>query len=158
MAEESSVNIQYSWAERIARDLYRLDDLNGLCRSGNFHFLSEFEAGISSLVDYTSSSIDTADYEAPNNHKDVSQRGKLQKHIDTKLEEARNDIEKYMRMMNNNGIPEIAKRQILSRRGREIHQRLRGVLRDVIKELDDNGVLRYIKMNPKEVLKNQWLN
>jgi len=151
---ESSVNIQFFWTTEIGNYLSKINQFNSFCYRGGYNFLVDLKSELATLVDFIAANIDTIkqDVQEVDGKKVIFEK----EYIDTRLSDIELMLRKFKMLEDNKNIPLKNKMFLINKRGFEIHQKLKEVYRILMQELENNRILRYIKMDVKEMARQQW--
>ena len=145
-SEESSTNIQYGWAERVAKNINLISDCDYQCCEKNYVFLSKMYSAIRTCVNYTSCFIDTD--KLFRKEDEPEEPG-----IAYRLEKVREEIDKFERFGLSFGLES---ERMKRNRGKKIHNELTKIYELLMEELKHHGILQYIKLNLKDVARKNW--
>ena len=143
---ESSQNIQYQWANEIARMLSAINFYNNLVEEGHYENVSRMFSYIVTLTDYVVANIDVGEVKGSGNK--VIDRG-----IDVRIKEIRRKIPMFEKRLCHLGVVNDMMR---IRMGQTIHQELRELYRVLMNELKHHGILQYLKMDLKTLARQNW--
>ena len=137
----SSVNIQYNWACEVSSRLHCINNLNSQCGQGNYSILNQLFSELNTLIYFLGPTITRTGI--------INQDKTLQKSINEWMLEIRKDILRFNNRKNNN-------EKKMKREGMKIYLKILELHDLLMEELNHHEILRYIKMNVKDMARQQW--